>query len=158
MKNAFVILSLLLLSSVSHADTYVGRIIPPFPDEIENLGGALINFETGKEVKWSQTLVKLDGTLYLWLNSFEIRAGKKAYFKVIHHIELPMPNVGEGIYFAQCMNKETNENNITAFGNGAPEQEWHDAITHAWKPNLEIGEFETVNPNNIICYNEGYGI
>ncbi len=148
----------LFISSIVHADTYTGLIIPPLPTDAQDLGGALLNHQPGKEAEWSQQLVKINNSYYLWLNSFESRKEKKAYFKVVHHLKLPALNKNEYIYLALCKNTRTKEKEITGIGYGKTNEEWHSHISGAWKSNLKTGVIESISTDDIICYNEGYGI
>jgi hypothetical protein len=149
---------LLFVSAATYGGEYVGIVIPPFPSEVEDFGGALINYQAGYEVEWSVNLVRVGSKKYLWLNSFEERKEKKAYFRVRHQLTLPDTKEGEYIYLSLCKSSESNELNLTGVGSGDPSEEWHGNITSAFKPNLETGLLESVSPAGVLCYNEGYGI
>ncbi|MDH5473779.1 MAG: hypothetical protein OEY61_13075 [Gammaproteobacteria bacterium] len=153
----YIAILLLLLSNSVLADDHAGLVIPPFPSGIENIGAALISNQNINDIKWSQNLVRINNVYYLWLNRFESRKNKKAYFKVTHTFQLPDPD-NLNIYFATCKNQKTNEVDITAFATGQADKEWHTNITSAWKPNIKTGKIEAVTINNIICLNESYGL
>lgn len=154
----YIILTLWFHSGISYAEPYIGLIIPPFPNEVVSLGGALIDHKPGKELEWAQNLVKINDSLYLWLNSFEVKKNKKAYFKVVHQVKLPTLKNNEYVYLTLCKDTKSDDKEITGVGYGKDNVEWHSNISSAWKSNLETGKIESISTKNIICYNEGYGV
>lgn len=153
----YFIMLLLLVPGLVYAKDYTGSITPPFPEGVENRGGVLVDFQHTSELKWSQNLVRIKDTDYLWLNTFVERKEKKAYFKVVHQLELSTAS-DMILYFATCMNKKTNEQNITGLASGKADQEWHHNVVKAWRPNTTAGKIEAVETTNIICHNEAYGL
>ncbi|MFO7530498.1 MAG: hypothetical protein R6W86_17155 [Marinobacter sp.] len=149
---------LIFASTTIYGGEYVGIVFPPFPTEVEDLGSVLINYQTGSEVEWSVNLVQIGAKKHLWLNRFEERKNKNAYFRLRHQLTLPDTRNGEYIYLSLCKSSGSNELNITGIGSGPADEEWHIKITSAYKPNLNTGLLESMSPVGVACYNEGYGV
>jgi hypothetical protein len=149
------------LTIISCASNNIGIITPPYPDDIEIVGEALIdpdNFED--ENGWAQSLVKIGDDHFLWLEKLDKRVETKAYFKVIFELKLPKAGKGYGYALASCgqSDRDVSRADITALIVHDEAKEWNDKIIRAWRADIEMRRIIEIPVDDIRCFNEGWGL
>jgi len=152
-------MTLMLMSTISLARDLIGSIVPPFPDELKNEGGACISRSLGadKVCEFSIGVLRgLSGRLLYVGKSAPRTDPKKARWLVTDAMPYPTVPRGHQVIFGGCQRNGLSNEAILAVAK-TTDTEWYNVIRFAYEVNLNTGLFEETSPVGIRCINEGWG-
>ena len=141
----------------------VGFAYDELPQEVENLGGAIIGgVSFGSDGRpAADTLMAIKHVRHgpremLWLERLLSESASEPRTTVLAVLELPVLASGEAVLYALCRVNGRPDPEIVAVGLERDE-EYFRTIRRAWRASRRSERFEETSSQGIDCENEGYG-
>jgi hypothetical protein len=142
------------------AGDFTGTIVPPFPEEWKDQGGACISGSLGikRTCDYSIGVVKKDNRLVLYFGKSAPRTDpKKARWLVTDQMPYPEAPSGFQVVYGLCQRNGNPDETIIAIVK-TTDTKWYTVIRSAYRANLDTGRFEKVSIKGLRCSNEGWGV
>lgn len=137
--------------------------VPPYPEGFSSKTGACIGdeFLHGSTCQYSLSIIenKAGQNTYIALKKFKHRAvdGKKAIWVILDIMDYPELSKLEYLAIATC--RRSKQDDLTLFAVvKVTDTELFSEIIRAYRANLAEGKIETVDSDDVECWNEGWGI
>jgi len=138
---------------------YIGLRYRDLPRGLESLGGWIIGDAVeGKE--YAISYLKQGRKQMLWLEILLSRDSEgKPSFEVIDVLDLPQIKSPDQLSggAGQCKLNQVTDPEIIAIAKYQDAEFWTE-ISRAWRANRQSHQFERISPQNIVCYNPGWGV
>ncbi len=160
MRTVSVVISILAL--VGCATDLIGRKVPPYPDGMFAQSGACITQHLGYErmCEYSIGLLQSNKNEFIGvLAKKSLRNTKDDLNNWVVTDQLPYPEIDKGFWlaFGECKVRGLLDGTVVAVVKDS-DTEYQQANDWAWKVDLESGKFVKINPKDVICLNEGWGV
>ncbi|RYZ73822.1 MAG: hypothetical protein EOP91_04155 [Lysobacteraceae bacterium] len=161
-----------LLAASVPAETWavelIGRTMPPYPDRLQDIGGACVSDSIDPDHVCDYSIAVL-GTAtsadadaepqprYVVAGRMAGRDGAKALWKITD--AQPYPEVARGFSWqvGNCRLDKVDDGRVVAIVRQDRQQEYLAEVSWARRLDLVSGKFATLAPSRVDCVNEGYG-
>lgn len=143
------------------SDTYIGSIVPPYPESHVDRGGYLVGFDIkSKDPAYAIAHTVKGRSQYFWLKKEIGRKNnnKNPIWKVMDVIVLDQPPKNYFYALGLCRLKEDIDDRIIALVKYEENKEWFTVVKKSWLVNVNKGKIETYNKKGLSCANEGWGL
>ena len=144
----------------------IGLETPPYPTGYEDMGGGMFfnehpNNHAYNHLCYGQMITpaphltpRCKGQDVVVLQRFVERRGRKAYFKVIDEVRLPViPSNREVLSIPLCSSASHKNDTVLAIGRWENVKDGYTSkdISHAWRFNLQAGKTEPISTHDVVC-------
>ncbi len=161
MRQMFFVLLAVAPSYVGAGDL-IGSEVPPYPDNLKEIGGACIGGppRTPDVCDYSIGILgdSEEAPVYVYGGKFLRRDDEgHPFWRVID--AMPYPKLPRGHEFAMSTCRENGVDDATIVAVvKITEEEWHTHVLQAFRLDLKQEKFVPLNPKAIECVNEGWGL
>lgn len=157
----------LALPQIAGAVELVGKIMPPYPEGLREVGGACLSDSTDAAHVCDYSIGLLADASedadaeplmrYVTAGRLVGREGPMALWKITD--AQAYPGAAKGFFWqaGTCRVDRIDDPKVIAVVRQGPVQEYLTDIAWARRLDLKSGKFETVDPARVDCINEGYG-
>ena len=159
-------LTSLLAASPTATPELVGRVVPPYPEGLQDIGGSCVSDSADPARVCDYAITLLASTpleddvvpepRYVMAGKMVGRDGARARWQVTDAV--PYPRVAPGYYlqFGTCRLQGRNDARVAAIVRQHGMQAWLDDVAWAGRLELPAGRFTVLDTRAVDCINEAY--
>ncbi len=148
-------------------DDLIGRIVPPYPEGLEEVGGSCVAGGAGHEhvcdfsiALWAKTPVEpgvAPDYRYLVAGRLAGRDSQQARWQITDAMPYPVKAAGHHLQFGNCRLAGKDSPGLLAIVGDDGDKEMLDRVAWAGRLRVPDGTFEHIPTKGVDCYNEAHG-